>query len=93
MLTETLIEFTKPILTAANGVCLEYGVAIVALSDLTFTSSKVIIPDIKYFNVIQNKVFIELSSKIKRFGLLFCLIYVEIVEPSIILMTFKKRSY
>ena len=40
-LTEALIHFPKPILTAANGVCLEYGVALVALSDLTFTSSKV----------------------------------------------------
>jgi len=39
-LTEALIECKKPVLTAANGVCLEYGVAIIAMSDLTFTSSK-----------------------------------------------------
>ncbi|XP_065064313.1 chromodomain Y-like protein 2 isoform X2 [Rhopilema esculentum] len=39
-LTETLIHFPKPIMTAVNGACLEYGVALVILSDLTFTSSK-----------------------------------------------------
>lgn len=48
-LSEALIHFPKPILSAVNGLCLGFGVAIVALSDLTFTSSKT------YFELTDSK--------------------------------------
>ena len=40
-LTLTLIHFQKPIMTAVNGNCLEFGLSLVAMSDLSFASPKV----------------------------------------------------
>lgn len=66
-LSEALIHFPKPILSAVNGLCLGFGVAIVALSDLTFTSSKVSNPSfcILLFIFYNTKLYSKNSWKTK----------------------------